>query len=60
MQRELHLNRKSKRYKKLKSKFKKLKRKAVKTFYSDFVNELKCSDPANGIAWPKKLGQLIK
>ena len=58
MQRELHLNRKSKRYKKLKSKFKKLKRKAVKTFYSDFVNELKCSDPAKWYSMAKKIGAI--
>ena len=56
MQRELHINRKSNKYKKLKSKFKKMKRKAVKTFYSDFVNELKCSDPAKWYAMAKKIG----
>ena len=41
MQREFCRHRKSEKYKKLKSKFKKMKRKAVKSFYSDYVLELK-------------------
>ena len=36
---------KSEKYKKLKSKFKKLKQKSAKTFYSDFVFNLKKTDP---------------
>ena len=56
MQRELHHNRKSNKYKKLKSKFKRMKRKAVKTFYSEFVNELKSSDPAKWYSMAKKIG----
>ena len=56
MQREFHRHRKSEKYKKLKSKFKKMKRKAVKTFYSDFVSELKESDPGKWYMMAKKLG----
>ena len=41
MQREFHRHRKSEKYEKLKSKFKKMKRNAVKAFHSDFVLELK-------------------
>ena len=56
MKREFYNNRRSPKYKKLKAKFKKLKRRAVKTFYSDYVSELKETDQmANGTVWPKEL-----
>ena len=56
MQREHHLHRKSPKYKKLKSKFKKKKRKAIKAFYSEFVTELKLSNPGKWYAMAKKIG----
>ena len=56
MQREFYRHRKSEKYKKLKNKFKKMKRKAVKSFYSDFVSELKQSDPGKWYAMAKKIG----
>ena len=56
MQREFYLHRKSKKYKKLKSKFKKMKRKNIKSFYSEFVSELKLSDPGKWYALAKKIG----
>ena len=56
MQREFFRHRKSEKYKKLKCKFKKMKRKAVKNFYSDFVNNLKKSDPGKWYAMAKKIG----
>ena len=59
MQREFLKNRKSKKHKKLKSKYKKLKRKTVKNVYSNFVTDLKQTDPGK---WYKmaKQGQFIK
>ena len=56
MQREFFRKRKSEKYKKLKSKFKRMKRKAIKTFYSDFVSVLKQSDPGKWYAMAKKIG----
>ena len=44
------------KYKKLKSKFKRLKRKSVKCLYSDFVFNLKQSDPAKWYQMAKKIG----
>ena len=60
MQREFFRHRKSDKYKKLKSKFKKMKRRAVKSFYSDFVLELKHSDPGKWYAMAKKIGAVDK
>ena len=45
MKREFYKHRKSAKYKMMKSKFKKLKRKSLKSFYSDFVSNLKATDP---------------
>ena len=56
MQREFYSNRKSSKFNSLKSKFKKMKKKAVRTYYSDFVNELKQSDPGKWYAMAKKIG----
>ena len=56
MQREFCKHRKSMKYKKLKSKFKRLKRKSVKCLYSDFVFNLKQSDPAKWYQMAKKIG----
>ena len=56
LQREFHLHRKSSKYKKLKSEFKKKKRKAIKAFYSEFVTELKISNPGKWYAMAEKIG----
>ena len=56
MQREYCKHRKSQKHKKLKSKFKKLKRKSVQTFYSDFVHNLKKSDPGKWYQMARKIG----
>ena len=56
MQREFYKHRKSEKYRKLKSKFKKLKRKSIKTFYSDFVLNLKSIDPGKWYQMAKKIG----
>ena len=45
MQRLFHKNRKCDKYKALKAKFRKMKREAVKEFYTNFVTELKATDP---------------
>jgi hypothetical protein len=58
VQREFFKNRQSKKGKKLKSKFKRKKRKAVKTFYSEFVHELKESDPSSWYKMAKCIGAL--
>jgi hypothetical protein len=49
-------HRKSQKFKQLKSKFKKMKRKAMQTFYSEFVSELKMSDPGKWYTMAKKIG----
>ena len=56
VKREFHLNRKSPKWKKLKNKFKKLKSKTVKSFYSEFVNDLKTGNPAKWYSMAKRLG----
>ena len=60
MQREYYKKRKSRKYKKLKSKFKKLKRNTVKTFYSSFVNDLKSSNPGKWYQMARKIGAVDK
>ena len=56
MQREYFRNRKSAKWKKLKAKFKKEKRKSIKSFYSDFVSTLKSTNPGKWYCMAKKLG----
>ena len=56
MQREYYHKRRSTKYKTLKAKFKKLKRKAIKTFYYDFVCEMKNTDPGKWYAMAKRIG----
>ena len=51
VQREFFKNRQSEKWKKLKGKFKRQKRRAVKSFYSKFVNDLKESVQAVGTKW---------
>ena len=45
MQREFYKHRKSNKYKKLKTKYRKLKRRTIKTKYSSFMSELKLTNP---------------
>ena len=56
IKREFHKNRKSPKWKKLKKKFKSIKRSTVKNFYSEFVSELKESNPAKWYSMAKRLG----
>ena len=56
VKREFYKNRKSHKWKELKSKFKNLKRRAVKNFYSNFVHELKESNPSQWYSMAKRLG----
>ena len=51
MSREFYHKRKSKKYKILKSKCQRMK-----SFYSEFVSELKLSDPGKWYAQAKKIG----
>ena len=60
MQREFYKNRKSKKHKKLKSKFKKLKRNTVKTLFSGFVSDLKVTDPGRWYQMATKIGAVDK
>ena len=55
-QRELFKNGKSDRFKYLKNKFRRQKRKSVKSFYANFVEELKESNPSKWFQMLKKLG----
>ena len=56
VQREFVKHRKSSKWKKLKKKFKQLKRKAIKTFYSKFVNDLKVTNPGKWYQMAKQIG----
>ena len=56
VKREFYKNRKSPKWKKLKRKFKSLKRKTIKNFYSKFVFELKDSNPAKWYSMAKRIG----
>ena len=58
VQREYCRNKKSSKFKKLKRKFKKLKRKSVKSFYSDFVTELKQTNPSKWYGMAKQIGAI--
>ena len=58
--REFFKNRQSKKWKKLRSKFKRKKRKAIKSFYSKFVNDLKESDPGNWYKMAKRIGAVVQ
>ena len=56
LKREFYKNRKSSKWKKLKRKFKKLKRNTIKSFYANFVSELKETNPAKWYSMAKRLG----
>ena len=58
MQRAFHKDRNSAKYKQLKSKFKNQKRKAIKSFYSEFVSDLKSANPGKWYTMAKKIGAL--
>ena len=56
MQREYYKRRKSDKFKKLKQKFKRLKRKTLKHHYYKFVTELKATDPGKWYTMAKQIG----
>ena len=56
VQREYSRNRKSMKWKHLKTKFKKLKRNTMKKFYNHFVTDLKETDPSKWFNMAKKIG----
>ena len=56
VQREFFKHRQSNKCKKMKRKFKKEKRKAVKTFYSKFVDNLKLTEPGKWYKMAKQIG----
>ena len=56
IKREFYKNRTSPKWRKMKKKFKKLKRKTVRNFYSNFVSELKVSNPSKWYSMAKRLG----
>ena len=58
MQREFYKHPRSEKYKRLKSKFKRLKRRSIKTFYSTFVSDLKTSNPGKWYTMAKKIGAI--
>ena len=55
-QREFFKRRKSKKWKKLKKKFKILKRKTIQKFYKNFVEDLKQTDPSKWYGMAKRIG----
>ena len=57
-QREFYKHRKSTKYQKLKKKFKKLKKKILKEFYSNFVSDLKTTDPGKWFKMAKRIGAI--
>ena len=56
VKREFFKNRKSQKWRTLKGRFKKLKRKTIQTFYSNFVDELKETNPSKWYCMAKRLG----
>ena len=56
MQREYYKNRGSAKFKRLKNRFRRMKRKIVKQFYSNFITEMKASDPGKWYGLAKRLG----
>ena len=58
VQREFYKHRQSNKWKNLKKKFKRMKRKAIKSFYSKFVTDLKKSDPGKWYKMAKRIGAI--
>ena len=56
VQREFYKRRQSSKWRKLRKKYKREKRKAIKSFYSNFLTELKKSDPGKWYQMAKKIG----
>ena len=56
IQREYYSHRRSEKWRKLKTKFKREKRNAIKSFYSKFVHELKATDPRKWYGMAKRIG----
>ena len=56
VQREFYKRRKSAKWKKLKRKFKILKKKTIRKFYSNFVSELRHTNPSSWYQMAKKIG----
>ena len=56
IQREFVKHRKSKKWRELNKKFKKLKRKAIQSFYKNFVTNLKKTNPGKWYQMAKKIG----
>ena len=58
IQREFYKHRQSNKWKDLRRKFKKMKRKSIKSYYSKFVTDLKESEPGKWYRMAKRLGAL--
>ena len=56
LQREYYKHRRSEKFKKLKAKFKRLKRKSIRETYSSFVTDLKQTNPSKWYSMAKKIG----
>ena len=56
LQREYFRHRRSKKWREMKVRFKREKRKAIKTFYSIFVTELKLTNPGKWYKMAKRIG----
>ena len=56
LQREYFKNRRSEKFKNLKVKFKRLKRKSIKETYSNFVTDLKMTNPSKWYHMAKRMG----
>ena len=56
LQREYFRNRRSTKWRQMKVRFKREKRKAIKTFYSIFVTELKTTNPGKWYQMAKRIG----
>ena len=58
VQREFFKHRQSDKWRNLKRRFRRMKRKAIKSFHSNFVTELKQSNPSNWYKMAKKIGAI--
>ena len=58
VQREFYKHRQSEKWRGLKKKFKRMKRKAIKCFYSKFVTDLKVSEPGKWYKMAKRIGAI--
>ena len=58
VQREFFRHRKSEKWRDLKRKFKKMKRKAIKCYYSKFLTELKENEPGKWYRMAKRIGAI--